>query len=46
MEMRERRGGRYRLEICPENKRDPLILNHVKSETIIIPTDMRKPILA
>lgn len=43
-EMRERRGGRYRLEICQDNKWDaetfiPLILKPVKPDTII-DTDM------
>lgn len=43
-EKRERRGGRYIWEICPDNKRDaetliPLILKHVKTDTTI-DTDM------
>lgn len=40
------RGGRYRLEICPDNKRDaatliPLIMKHVLPETTIV-TDLWK----
>lgn len=43
-EKKEIRSGRYRLEICPDNKRDAetfiqLILKHVKPDTTI-DTDM------
>jgi transposase-like protein len=45
-EKREKRGGRYRLEICAQNKRDastliPLIIKHVKPGTINV-TDLWK----